>query len=91
VAVLNGGGVQGAAAKAAAGLQRQGVQVVQTGNAPGKTRTSSTLAYPPDLQQEAKLLGYLLGDQVKLVKARSGQAASGVLVLTVGSSFRSGG
>jgi LCP family protein required for cell wall assembly len=91
VAVLNGGGVQGAAAKAAAGLQRQGVQVVQTGNAPGKTRTSSTLAYPPDLQQEARLLGYLLGDQVKLVKARSGQAASGVLVLTVGSSFRSGG
>ena len=90
VAVLNGGGVQGAAAKAAAGLQRQGVQVVQTGNAPGKTGTSSTLAYPPDLQQEAKLLGYLLGDQVKLVKARSGQAASGVLVLTVGSSFRSG-
>jgi LCP family protein required for cell wall assembly len=84
VTVLNGGGQPGAAARAAAGLQRLGVQVAGTGNATRPTGAASTLAYPPALEQQAKLLGSLLGNRVKLV--RSG-AAEG-LVLTVGTSFR---
>jgi LCP family protein required for cell wall assembly len=83
VTVLNGGGVQGAAARAAAGLQRLGVRVAGTGNAARPTGKASTLAYPPRLEQQARLLGTLLGDQVKLVRS---DAVDG-LVLTVGTSF----
>jgi len=84
VTVLNGGGEQGAAARAAAGLQRLGVQVAGTGNATRPTGAASTLAYPPALDQQARLLAALLGNRVKLV--RSGTADG--LVLTVGTSFR---
>ena len=83
VTVLNGGGVPGAAARAAAGLQRLGVRVAATGNATKPTGAASTLAYPPALEQQAKLLGSLLGNRVKLVP--SGTADG--LVLTVGTSF----
>jgi LCP family protein required for cell wall assembly len=83
VTVLNGGGTQGAAARAAADLQRLGVKVAATGNATKPTGAASTLAYPPALQEQAKLLGSLLGDRVKVVKT---DAVDG-LVLTVGTSF----
>jgi LCP family protein required for cell wall assembly len=83
VTVLNGGGVQGAAARAAAGLRRLGVRVAGTGNAARPTGQASTLAYPPALEQQAKLLGSVLGDQVRLVKTGRG----GGLVLTVGTGF----
>jgi LCP family protein required for cell wall assembly len=85
VSVLNGGGQQGAAARAAAALQRLGVRVAGTGNAPSPTGARSTLAYPARLEPQATLLSYLLGSQVQLVKAAGDR---GVLVLTVGSSFQ---
>jgi LCP family protein required for cell wall assembly len=84
VTVLNGGGVQGAAARAAADLRRLGVRVAGTGNAAEPTGQASTLAYPPDLEQQARLLGAVLGGGVELVKAGDHDA----LVLTVGSGFR---
>jgi LCP family protein required for cell wall assembly len=84
VTVLNGGGVQGAAARAAADLRRLGVRVAGTGNAAKPTGQASTLAYPPDLEQQARLLGAVLGGGVRLVKADHRDA----LVLTVGSRFR---
>jgi LCP family protein required for cell wall assembly len=84
VTVLNGGGVQGAAARAAADLRRLGVRVAGTGNAADPSGQSSTLAYPPDLEQQARLLGAVLGGGVELVKADHHDA----LVLTVGSGFR---
>jgi LCP family protein required for cell wall assembly len=83
VTVLNGGGTQGAAARAAADLQRLGIKVAATGNATRPTGAASTLAYPPALQEQAKLLGSLLGDRVKVVQT---DAVDG-LVLTVGTSF----
>jgi LCP family protein required for cell wall assembly len=86
VTVLNGGGVTGAAARAAADLRRLGVQVVGTGNAATPTGQASTLAYPPDLARQARLLGEVLGGTVKLVKADGGAT----LVLTVGTGFRLG-
>jgi LCP family protein required for cell wall assembly len=86
VTVLNGGGVQGAASRAAADLRRLGVRVVGTGNAATPTGPASTLAWPPALEQQARLLGAVLGSQVKLVKADRGAT----LVLTVGSGFKLG-
>jgi len=86
VTVLNGGGVPGAAARAAADLRRIGVQVAGTGNAPKPTGTASTLAYPPALEQQAQLLRSVLDGRVKLVKRNTGSG----LVLTVGSGFRLG-
>jgi LCP family protein required for cell wall assembly len=86
VTVLNGGGVQGAASRAAAGLRRVGVRVAGTGNAARPTGAASTLAYPPSLEQQAKLLGSLLGGQVELVR----REGAGGLVLTVGSGFTLG-
>ncbi len=88
--VLNGGGVPGAAGRAAEGLRRYGLQVVQTGNASKPTGDGSTLAYPPALQQQADLLGLLLGKQVRLVRAGADQKGvpSDALVLTVGSSYQ---
>jgi LCP family protein required for cell wall assembly len=83
VTVLNGGGQQGAAARAAADLQRLGVRVAGTGNAPKPTGAASTLAYPPALEEQAKLLQSLLGSGVELDRS---DAARG-LVLTVGTSF----
>jgi LCP family protein required for cell wall assembly len=83
VTVLNGGGQQGAAARAAADLQRLGVRVAGTGNAPKPTGAASTLAYPPALEEQAKLLQSLLGNGVELDRS---DAARG-LVLTVGTSF----
>jgi LCP family protein required for cell wall assembly len=92
VVVLNGGGVQGAAAQAADGLRAYGLQIVQTGNASTPTGARSTLRYPKAMTQQAKLLSALLGDQVKLVRSNGSStdgAAFGrnVLILTVGSSF----
>ena len=84
VTVLNGSGAEGAAARAAAGLRRLGVKVVGTGNAAAPTGQATTLAYPPALARQARLLAAVLGGQVKLVK--TGDGAS--LVLTVGSGFR---
>ena len=84
VTVLNGGGVQGAASRAADDLRRLGVRVAGTGNATQSTGQSSTLAYPPGLEQQARLLGAVLGGGVELVKADHRDA----LVLTVGSGFR---
>ncbi|HZD38629.1 MAG TPA: LCP family protein [Actinomycetes bacterium] len=87
--VLNGGGVNGAAARAADGLRRYGLRVVQTGNASKPTGEVSTLTYPPALERQAKLLSLLLGKQVELVRAGAGRAtASPALVLTVGSSYQ---
>jgi LCP family protein required for cell wall assembly len=83
VTVLNGGGQQGAAARAAADLQRLGVRVAGTGNAPKPTGAASSLAYPPALEEQAKLLQSLLGSGVELDRS---DAARG-LVLTVGTSF----
>jgi LCP family protein required for cell wall assembly len=84
VTVLNGGGEQGAAARAAAALQRLGVRVAGTGNAAKPTGEASTLTYRASLEQQAKLLGTLLGGQVRLVPS---DGVNG-LVLTVGTSFR---
>jgi LCP family protein required for cell wall assembly len=84
VTVLNGGGVQGAAARAAADLRRLGVRVAGTGNAPRPTGTATTLAYPPSLEQQARLLGAVLGPRVELVEDHGPRS----LVLTVGSGFR---
>ena len=84
VTVLNGGGVQGAAARAAADLRRLGVRVAGTGNAAEPTGQASALAYPPGLERQARLLGAVLGGGVELVKAGHHDA----LVLTVGSGFR---
>ena len=86
VTVLNGGGVEGAAAKAAADLRRLGVRVAGTGNAARPTGRASTLAYPPGLERQARLLGDVLGGRVELVRADHPD----VLVLTVGSGFRLG-
>jgi LCP family protein required for cell wall assembly len=86
VTVLNGGGVQGAASRAAAGLRRLGVQVAGTGNAATPTGRASTLAYPPALERQARLLDAVLGGDVRLVEADTG----GGLVLTVGSGFTLG-
>jgi hypothetical protein len=84
VTVLNGSGAAGAAARAAADLRRLGVRVVGTGNAASPTGQASTLAYPPALAGQGRLLASVLGGQVKLVKAGDGAS----LVLTVGSGFR---
>jgi LCP family protein required for cell wall assembly len=84
VTILNGGGVQGAASRAAADLRRLGVRVAGTGNATQPTGQVSTLAYPPGLEQQARLLEAVLGGGVELVKADQHDA----LVLTVGSGFR---
>jgi LCP family protein required for cell wall assembly len=84
VTVLNGSGAPGAAARAATDLRRLGVRVVATGNAPKPTGQTSTLAYPPSLASQARLLRSVLGPQVKLVKTPIGAT----LVLTVGSGFR---
>jgi hypothetical protein len=84
VTVLNGSGVEGAAARAAADLRRLGVRVVGTGNAATPTGAASTLAYPPALARQARLLASVLGGKVKLVKASDGAS----LTLTVGSGFR---
>jgi LCP family protein required for cell wall assembly len=85
VTVLNGGGVQGAASRAAASLQGLGVRVAGTGNAPAKTGAASTLTYPVALEQQARLLGSLLGGRVRLVRTDRGTAT---LVLTVGTAFQ---
>jgi LCP family protein required for cell wall assembly len=86
--VLNGSGVQGAAARAAEGLRRYGLRVVQTGNAARPTGDASTLTYPPALERQAGLLELLLGGQVKRASASAGGSApSNALVLTVGSSY----
>jgi hypothetical protein len=84
VTVLNGSGVQGAAARAATDLRHLGVRVVGTGNTAEPTGQASTLAYPPSLAPQARLLASVLGPQVKLVKTPTGAT----LVLTVGSGFR---
>ena len=84
VTVLNGSGAAGAAARAAEGLRRLGVRVAGTGNAPTPTGQATTLAYPPALAGQARLLAAVLGGKVKLVKANDG----GSLTLTVGSGFR---
>ena len=84
VTVLNGSGAAGAAARAAEGLRRLGVRVVGTGNAAKPTGQASTLAYPPDMAAQARLLRSVLGGGVTLVKADAGAS----LVLTVGSGFR---
>jgi LCP family protein required for cell wall assembly len=84
VTILNGGGVQGAASRAAADLRRLGVRVAGTGNATQPTGQASTLAYPPGLEPQARLLGAVLGGGVELVKADHHDA----LVLTVGTGFR---
>jgi LCP family protein required for cell wall assembly len=84
VTVLNGSGVQGAAARAATDLRHLGVRVVGTGNTAESTGQASTLAYPPSLAPQARLLASVLGPQVKLVKTPTGAT----LVLTVGSGFR---
>ncbi|MGH3100711.1 MAG: LCP family protein, partial [Thermoleophilia bacterium] len=84
VTVLNGSGVEGAAARAATDLRRLGVKVVGTGNAPSPTGAASTLAYPPAMARQARLLASVLGGKVKLVKAGDGAS----LTLTVGSGFR---
>jgi LCP family protein required for cell wall assembly len=86
VTVLNGGGVQGAAARAADDLRRLGVRVAGTGNAARPTGQASTLAYPADLERQARLLGTVLGGGVELVR----DDRPGALVLTVGSGFRLG-
>jgi LytR cell envelope-related transcriptional attenuator len=86
LAVLNGSGVQGAAAQAAERLRAYGLQIVQTGNAARPTGSESTLAYPAPQAQQAKLLAALLGDQVRLVQSDAA-GSSRTMTLTVGSSF----
>jgi LCP family protein required for cell wall assembly len=92
LAVLNGSGVQGAAAQAAERLRGYGLKIVQTGNAAKPTGGQSTLIYPAPMAQQARLLSSLLDDHVRLVQSdgtASGGTVSGrVLTLTVGSSFQ---
>ena len=54
------------------------------GNAPKPTGQTSTLAYPPSLAEQARLLRSVLGPQVRLVRTPIGAS----LVLTVGTGFR---
>ena len=84
VTVLNGSGAAGAAARAATDLRHLGVRVVGTGNAATPTGQASTLAYPPALASQARLLASVLDGKVKLVKVGDGAS----LTLTVGSGFR---
>jgi LCP family protein required for cell wall assembly len=84
--VLNGSGVQGAAAQAAESLHAYGLQIVETGNATKPTGGESTLAYPAAQAQQARLLAALLGDQVRLAQS-SASGTSRTLTLTVGSTF----
>ena len=86
--VLNGSGHQGAAAQAADGLRAYGLNVVQTGNAERQTGAESTLTYPPAMAEQARLLGFLLGKQVRLVRSSDQSAGRNVLTLTVGSSYQ---
>src|SRR6266568_1654518 len=69
LAVLNGSGVQGAAAQAADSLRAYGLRIVQTGNASKPVGQQSTLAYPAARAEQARLLSSLLGDQVRLVQS----------------------
>lgn len=87
MSVLNGTGQQGAASRAADTLRTYGLKIVGTGNAPSEIGAQSTLTYPPNLSQQATLLGSLLGSQVKLVQSKDSSMA-GQLTLTVGSSFQ---
>jgi LCP family protein required for cell wall assembly len=87
LSVLNGTGQQGAAGRAAETLRTYGMHIVATGNAPSQIGAQSTLAYPPNLSQQANLLGSLLGNQVRLVQSNDPSMA-GQLTLTVGSSFQ---
>jgi len=86
VSVLNGSGVDGAARRAAAGLEQLGIPATVGGNAKS-TGNRSTLVYPKALLQQAKLLSYLLGDQVALVPATA-DAPPRQLTLTVGRSYK---
>jgi LCP family protein required for cell wall assembly len=86
VTVLNGGGVQGAAAQAAESLHAYGLQIAGTGNATKPTGSASVLTYPPAQAQQARLLAALLGDQVRLAPS-SASGPSDTLTLTVGSAF----
>jgi hypothetical protein len=54
--VLNGSGVPGAAAKAAAKLTEQGYEVVKTGNADNQDYTKSELFIAENMQSKAQLL-----------------------------------
>ena len=55
-----------------------------TGNAATPTGQASTLAYPPALAPQARLLASVLDGKVELVRAGDGAS----LTLTVGSGFR---
>lgn len=87
ITVLNGSGQTGKAARVARTLDATGFfNVVTTGNA-AQTGDGSTLAYPPGMEQSARMAATLLGSGVTVAPAAPGTARSGVLVLTVGRSF----
>jgi hypothetical protein len=80
VQVLNGTGVTGRAAAVAEKLRAAGITVVGTGNAPEST-AKTTVAYPPDLAKQAKVLTSRLPD---VRAAEDAGAAQGVVTLVVG-------
>jgi hypothetical protein len=70
VAVLNGTGTAGYAARLETRLQAEGVRVIGTGNAPSFDVATTSVAYDPDDprgQAAALLLARLLGDDVEVV------------------------
>jgi LCP family protein required for cell wall assembly len=75
------GATSATAARAASRLRADGVRAVAApGAAPAAARSS--LAYPPPLTEQARLLGFLLGPAVALQPGAAG--AGGRLVLVVG-------
>ncbi|WP_079049245.1 LCP family protein [Streptomyces torulosus] len=80
VQVLNATGVTGRAAAVAEKLRAAGITVVGTGNAP-ETTAKTTVAYPPDLAKQAKVLTSRLPDARA---AEDAGAAQGVVTLVVG-------
>lgn len=87
VRVLNGTGVPGRAATAAASLRALGFTVTTTGNAPAAATTA--LGYPAGLRDHAEILAARLPGH--LTPRQAADAAPGEITLTVGPDFPSDG
>ncbi|HLG91403.1 MAG TPA: LCP family protein [Acidimicrobiales bacterium] len=85
VKVLNGSGVPGQAAEAAAALRAAGFRVAGTGDASSFAYQRSVVLYPPGAEARARLLASFVGGATA-VRLASGQQ-SHTLVLVTGSGF----
>jgi LCP family protein required for cell wall assembly len=80
VKVLNGAGVKGAAAKAAAQLEAQGFTVVSVGDAPVSTYTTPVVEYDPAYDESARTLTTSITGATSIAKSGLGKT----LVVIVG-------